>query len=75
MDDAWDYFTDVQTAEHQYTPFIDRDDPPAIEKNADIMAEFKEQLEQLYYDPSRYDTYLQQLGVNYPQLEPTLIQR
>ncbi|MBT8145742.1 MAG: amidohydrolase [Gammaproteobacteria bacterium] len=75
VEDAWDYFTDVQTAEHQYTPFIDRDDPPAIEKNADIMAEFKERLEQLYYDPSRYDTYLEQLGVNYPQLESTLIQR
>ena len=75
VDDAWDYFNDVQTAEHQYTPFIDRDDPPAIEKNADIMAEFKEQLEQLYYDPSRYDTYLEQLGIDYPQLEPTLIQR
>jgi len=75
VDDAWDYFTDVQTAEHQYTPFIDSDDPPAIEKNAEIMAEFKEQLEQLYYNPARYDTYLEQLGVDYPQLEPTLIQR
>jgi aminobenzoyl-glutamate utilization protein B len=75
VDDAWDYFNDVQTAEHQYSPFIGPEDPPAIEKNAEIMAEFKERLQELYYDPSRYDTYLEQLGVDYPQLEPTLIQR
>jgi len=73
--DAWDYFEDVQTADHQYTPFIGADDPPAIEKNAEIMAQFKDRLEALYYDPTQYDTYLEQLGVNYPQLEPTLIQR
>jgi aminobenzoyl-glutamate utilization protein B len=75
VEDAWDYFNDVQTAEHRYTPFIGPDDPPAIEKNAEIMAQFKEQLQQLYYDPSRYDTYLEQLGIDYPQLEPTFIQR
>ena len=33
------------------------------------MAEFKERLSALYYDPSRYRTYLEQLGVEYPQLE------
>ncbi len=65
---AWDYFRDEQTADEVYTPFITEDDPPAIEKNADIMAEFKERLEEFYYDPSRYDTYLEQLGVDYPQL-------
>lgn len=74
VDDARDYFEDVQTKDHQYTPFIGPEDPPAIEKNAEIMAEFKEQLQELYYDPSRYDTYLEQLGIDYPQLEPTLIQ-
>ena len=34
------------------------------------MAEFKERLRALYYDPARFDTYLEQLGVDYPQLEP-----
>jgi aminobenzoyl-glutamate utilization protein B len=37
------------------------------------MAQFKSQLEELYYDPSLYDTYLEQLGVDYPQLESTTL--
>ncbi len=75
LEEAQAYFDDVQTAEEEYIPFIGQDDPPAIEKNADIMEEFRPQLEALYYDPSRYDTYLEQLGIDYPQLEPTTIQR
>lgn len=75
VDDALDYFEDVQTADVQYEPFIGPDDDPAIEKNAEIMALFKDRLEELYYDPSRYDSYLEQLGIDYPQLEPTVIQR
>jgi len=69
LEEAWTYFDDVQTAEEQYEPFIGADDAPAIEKNAAIMAEFKERLEDFYYDPSRYDTYLEQLGIDYPQIE------
>ncbi len=75
VSDAHDYFDNIQTAEEEYIPFIGPDDAPAIEKNAEIMALYKEQLEQLYYDPSRYDTYLEQLGIEYPQLEPNTIQR
>lgn len=75
VEDAVDYFEDIQTADVQYEPFIGPDDDPAIEKNAEIMALFKDQLEELYYDPSRYDSYLEQLGIDYPQLEPAVIQR
>ena len=32
------------------------------------MQTFKPQLEQYYYDPSRYDTYLEQLGIEYPTI-------
>jgi aminobenzoyl-glutamate utilization protein B len=70
LEDAWTYFNDVQTAEEEYRPFIDADDPPAIEKNREIMAEFRNEIEQYYYDPTRYDTYLEQLGIDYPQLAP-----
>lgn len=70
VEESWSYFRDVQTADEQYVPFIGPDDLPAIEKNTEIMAEFKDRLEPLYYDPSRYDTYLEQLGIDYPQLEP-----
>lgn len=69
------YFDDIQTAEEEYIPFIGPDDPPAIEKNAEIMAQYKTRLEELYYDPTRFDTYLEQLGIDYPQIENTAIQR
>ena len=69
LEDAWRYFNEEQSRNVQYTPFIGPDDPPAIEKNIAIMNEFKDRLEPLYYDPSRYRTYLEQLGINYPQLE------
>lgn len=68
-EEAWAYFREEQLADTAYEPFIGPDDPPAIEKNAATMAEFRERLRSLYYDPSRYDTYLEQLGVSYPQLE------
>jgi aminobenzoyl-glutamate utilization protein B len=52
-----------------YEPFIGAGDAPPIEKNVEIMAEYKGRLRELYYDASRYETYLEQLGVDYPQLE------
>ena len=75
VEEAQNYFNDVQTAEEQYRPFISPDDPPAIDKNQDIMAKFKPMLEELYYDADRFETYLDQLGIDYPQLTPTEIRR
>lgn len=69
VEDAWTYFRDEQTAGETYVPFIGDDDPPAIEKNRGIMNTYKEELSKYYYDPSKYDTYLEQLGIDYPQLE------
>ena len=66
---SWAYFRDEQTATERYEPFIGENDTPAIEKNSGIMAQFKDRLEEYYYDPSRFDTYLEQLGVRYPELE------
>jgi aminobenzoyl-glutamate utilization protein B len=68
--EAWSYFNDVQLKDKKYEPFISADDAPPTEKNAATMAEFKERLSAFYYDPSRFDTYLEQLGIDYPQLEP-----
>ena len=70
VSEAHDYFDNVQTANEEYVPFIGPNDDPAIEKNIEIMAQYKPLLEEFYYDPSRYDTYLQQLGIDYPQLSP-----
>ena len=42
------------------------DDKPAIWLNQKIMEQYREQMKKYYYDPSKYDTYLEQLGIKYP---------
>ena len=64
--DAWTYFRDVQTKETKYVPFIAPTDQPPIWLNADIMARYKPELQKYYYDPKKYKTYLEQLGIAYP---------
>jgi aminobenzoyl-glutamate utilization protein B len=66
VDAAWDYFNDVQTVETVYTPFITADDKPAIFLNEGIMQQWRELMRPLYYDPSKFDSYLEQLGIEYP---------
>ena len=63
---AWNYFNDVQTAETVYTPFILPTDQPAIWLNEDIMARWRPEMRAYYYDSSRFGTYLEQLGIEYP---------
>ena len=63
---AWAYFNDVQTKEIKYQPLISQDDKPAIELNKDKAERFRPQLKKYYYDPSKYKTYLEQLGIQYP---------
>jgi aminobenzoyl-glutamate utilization protein B len=70
--DAWTYFRDVQTKDVKYTPFIAPTDQPPIWFNAEIMARFKPELQKLYYDPKRFKTYLEQLGIAYPTTRETL---
>ncbi len=66
---ANDYFENVQKKETEYRPMISADDPPPIELNTAIMNEFRPQLEPLYFDETKYDSYLEQLGVTYPTLK------
>jgi len=70
VEQAWAYFNDVQTKDQQYTSFLDADDPPPVHLNEEIMEEFKPELEKYYFDETRYDTYLEQLGIVYPTLRP-----
>jgi aminobenzoyl-glutamate utilization protein B len=63
---SWDYFNNVQTKETKYTTFLRPDDKPAIWLNEKTMALYREQLKKYYYDPSKYNTYLEQLGIKYP---------
>jgi aminobenzoyl-glutamate utilization protein B len=64
--DAWGYFRDVQTKEIKYAPFIRPADEPALELNREIMARYRDRMKALYYDPARYGSYLEQLGIAYP---------
>lgn len=69
VDQAWDYFNNVQTKEEQYKPMITSDDAPPIYLNESIMKQFRPALEKFYYDETKYDTYLEQLGVTYPTVK------
>jgi aminobenzoyl-glutamate utilization protein B len=71
--DAWDYFNNVQTKETKYIPFITAADKPATFLNADIMEKYRPLMRPYYYDPSKYDTYLEQLGITYPTVHPKAI--
>ena len=62
---AWDYFRNVQTKNTQYQSFLRPGDQPAIWLNQKIMEEYRPKMKPLYYDPSKYDTYLDQLGIKY----------
>ena len=66
---AWDYFNNVQTRTQKYEPLIRPQDQPAIDLNRDIMAKYREQMRKYYYDPTRYKTYLEQLGIKYPTIK------
>ncbi|MBY0490502.1 MAG: peptidase dimerization domain-containing protein [Gemmatimonadaceae bacterium] len=68
--DAWDYFKNVQTKDVKYQPFIRPSDMPPTYLNAEIMARFREQQKKFYYDPTKYKTYLEQLGIEYPTVRP-----
>jgi aminobenzoyl-glutamate utilization protein B len=63
---AWEYYTNVQTKDQKYTPLLRPLDTPATFLNTKIMAEYRERMKPFYFDPTRYKTYLEQLGVPYP---------
>jgi len=66
---AWSYFNDVQTKEQKYEPLIRAQDTPAIELNRDIMARYRDQMRKFYFDPTKYKTCLEQLGIVYPTIK------
>ena len=68
---AWDYFHQEQTKDVHYESFLGPDDKPATEMNRDKMEKFVPELRKFYYDPMRYKTYLEQLGINYPTVKAT----
>jgi aminobenzoyl-glutamate utilization protein B len=67
--DANDYFKNVQSKESKYQPMITEKDPPPVYLNKGIMDQFRPQLEKFYYDETRYDSYLEQLNIQYPTIK------
>jgi len=63
---AWDYFNNVQTKNKKYIPLIRPEDKPAIWLNEQTMAKYRAEMKKYYYDPTKYKSYLDQLGIKYP---------
>jgi aminobenzoyl-glutamate utilization protein B len=66
---AWDYFKTEQAKEATYTPLIGENDKPAIWLNEKLMKDLRPEMSKYYFDPARYKTYLEQLGIPYPPPE------
>ena len=60
----------VQQAPNKYKPLLRPEDKPAIWLNKDTMDRFKPELQKFYYDPTKYKSYLEQLGIAYPPPMP-----
>lgn len=68
VEEMWRYFREVQTKGVRWTSLTPEGTPPPIQLNREEMERFRRHLEPLRYDPSRYQTYLEQLGVEYPTI-------
>jgi len=66
VEQAWNYFRNVQTKDTKYQPLISARDKPAIWLNKKTMDEYRERMRKLYYNPALYEIYLDQLGIRYP---------
>jgi aminobenzoyl-glutamate utilization protein B len=61
------YFTDVQMKTDKPQEFLTDTDVPQVQINRETMARFRPDMQKFYYDAEKYDTYLDQLGVKFPQ--------
>lgn len=69
LSNAKDYFNNVQLKNTEYKPMISKDDSPPIYLNKEIMNMYRQELEKFYFDETKFDNYLEQLGVEYPTLK------
>lgn len=66
VEEAWEYHRNVTTADREWVSLIPPDTEPPTHLNGDKMETYRSRLEELRYDPSRFETYLEQLGIRYP---------
>jgi aminobenzoyl-glutamate utilization protein B len=60
------YFDQVQGKQHKYVSFLRPGDQPPITINRTLMDRYRPALKKVYYDQSKFASYLEQLGVAYP---------
>ena len=68
VEEAWKYHREVTTKDYTWESLIPPGTEPPIDLNADKMQIYRPILEPMIYDETRFDSYLEQLGVTYPGL-------
>ncbi len=68
---SWDYFKNVTTKDIKYYPLMRPEDKPPIWMNKVMMDKMRPEMRKYYYDPTKYKTYLEQLGIKYPTVRDT----
>jgi aminobenzoyl-glutamate utilization protein B len=68
---SWDYFKNVQTKTRKYQPLMRPEDQPALFLNKLTMEKYRTEMRKYYFDPTKYKTYLEQLGIKYPTVRET----
>ena len=63
---AKSFFEANQTKEQKYVSMLSAEDVPDIHRNDELMSKMRPEMERFYYNSTRYDSYLDQLGINYP---------
>ncbi len=69
VEEAWTHHREVTTKDYTWESLLPEGTEPPIFLNAEKMERYRPLLEPLKYDPTRFDSYLEQLGVIYPVLE------
>jgi aminobenzoyl-glutamate utilization protein B len=65
---AKDYFATVQQKNQKYVAGISASDMPQIQLNKETMERFRPEQRKFYYDESKHETYLDQLGIKFPMI-------
>ena len=60
------FFDNDQQKYDSYKPLVTTTDVPAIHVNDDYMRTYRPLMEPYYYDSKKYGSYLEQLGIDYP---------
>jgi aminobenzoyl-glutamate utilization protein B len=63
---AREYFDTQTTKDQKYQSFVGPDDTPAIHLNEKVLEQYRPAMRKYYFDPAKYKTYLEQLGITYP---------